>query len=118
MSTAELPDDVVRAGSEASCIVSTAAWNEFWDQSRGAMEAYQCRALLCPEPEGGFSAHCVNLRGVISQGDSEAEAIENIADAFRETLLYCRDSGEKPLWGSVEVDAPPGTKEKWILVRL
>jgi predicted RNase H-like HicB family nuclease len=79
--------------------------------------ALQCRALLCPE-ETGFSAHCLNLPGVVSQGESEKEAIENIADAFRETILYYRSTDEAVPWAEVPVEYPAGSRERWILVRI
>jgi len=37
----------------------------------------------------------VNLPGAISQGETEAEAIENMRDAFRETIRYYQESGKK-----------------------
>jgi predicted RNase H-like HicB family nuclease len=77
---------------------------------------YECRAVFCPEEEGGFSAFCINLPGVISQGDTIDEAIENIADAFRETILYYRGANEQIPWEDAEVERPKGTLERWILV--
>ena len=44
------------------------------------------------ESEEGFSVGAVGLPGCWSQGATEAEALENIADAIREYL----DSAEMP----------------------
>jgi predicted RNase H-like HicB family nuclease len=77
----------------------------------------RCDALLCPE-ETGFSIVCVNLRGVISQGETEAEAIENIQDAFRETVRYYRDANEQIPWGDVEIERTPGSRMKYLAVRI
>ncbi len=42
--------------------------------------------LLVPEDEGGFSVLCPSLPGCVSQGETEAEALENIASAIAEYL--------------------------------
>jgi predicted RNase H-like HicB family nuclease len=76
----------------------------------------ECRALVCPEEEGGYSVHCLNLPGVISQGDSFEEAIENITDAFRETVLYYRDANETIPWAEVDAPQVAGSKEHRFLV--
>lgn len=79
--------------------------------------AFRCNFLLCPE-DAGFSVHCLNLPGVVSQGDDESEAIANICDAFRETVLYYRESGQKIPWGPVEVERSAGCREKSVVVRI
>lgn len=43
--------------------------------------SYELRVLLCPE-EQGFSIFALNLPGIISQGETESEAVANIAEAF------------------------------------
>ena len=79
---------------------------------------FECRALLCPEAEGGYSAHALRLPGVVSQGDSIEEALGNITDAFRETLISFREDGLDIPWAAVEVDRPKGSIEKWTLVNV
>lgn len=81
-------------------------------------EVLECRAYLCPEEEGGFSIHCINLAGVMSQGDDESEAIENIKDAFRETVNYYRDSGKPVPWLTGKAEQFAGGREFCILVKL
>ena len=46
--------------------------------------------VLYPSEEG-FAVQCPALPGCWSQGDSEAEALENIADAIHEYLLAVRE---------------------------
>jgi predicted RNase H-like HicB family nuclease len=87
-----------------------------WTNLKGK-NTFECRAVFCPEEEGGFSAHCINLAGVVSQGDTLPEAIENIADAFRETILYYQSVNAAIPWSEVDVDRPKGTHERWILVK-
>jgi len=42
--------------------------------------------------EGGYSAFVPALRGCWSEGETEAEAIENIQDAIREYLQAIKDA--------------------------
>ena len=44
--------------------------------------------VLEPQPEGGFTATCVEIPGAISEGDDEAEALDNVADAIRMILAH------------------------------
>ena len=38
--------------------------------------------MLREEPEGGYSAQCIELSGVISQGENRKEALANIKEAI------------------------------------
>jgi predicted RNase H-like HicB family nuclease len=38
--------------------------------------------ILREEPEGGYSAQCLELSGAISEGDNRKEAINNIKEAI------------------------------------
>ena len=38
--------------------------------------------ILREEPEGGYSAQCIELRGAISQGETRKQAIDNIREAI------------------------------------
>jgi predicted RNase H-like HicB family nuclease len=80
--------------------------------------AFRCHVILWPEEDGGFSAHCTNLAGVVSQGDSMQEALNNIAECFRATIEYYRESGERIPWGDVSVERPTGFLERSIEVRM
>ena len=44
-------------------------------------------ATLIPCPEGGFTAVCPEISGAISEGESEAEALENLRDAVAGVLI-------------------------------
>ena len=44
-------------------------------------------ATLYPCPEGGFTAVCPEISGAISEGESEAESLENLRDAVAGVLL-------------------------------
>ncbi|MFN2500377.1 MAG: type II toxin-antitoxin system HicB family antitoxin [Pyrinomonadaceae bacterium] len=47
--------------------------------------------VLLHESEEGFSVSCPGLPGCWSQGQTEAEALENIQDAIREYLAAVND---------------------------
>ena len=38
--------------------------------------------ILREEPEGGYSAQCMELPGVISQGENRKEALANVKEAL------------------------------------
>jgi len=80
--------------------------------------AYECRVLLCPEAEGGYSAHAIRLPGAVSQGESVAEALENIADAFRAAISVYQERGEAIPWKDLELERPKRSIEKWIVVNV
>jgi len=47
--------------------------------------------VIVHESEEGFSVSCPGLPGCWSQGDTEAEALENIQSAIREYLAVVDD---------------------------
>ncbi len=112
MSTADIP---VRGGNPA-CQIPSVDWATYTHEC-----VFQCEAIFCSEDEG-FSVHCLNLPGVISQGDSEQQAIENIKDAFRETILYHKETGTPIPWvedtATERAEFPTDAKIKWLLVRV
>lgn len=77
---------------------------------------YECRAVLCPEADGGYSAHALNLPGVVSQGETLREALANIAEAFRAAVSYYLESHVAIPWGQVDVERSQNSQERWILV--
>lgn len=81
--------------------------------SRGT---YECKALLIPEEGGGFSAFALRLPGVVSQGETEVDALNNIADAFRGAIQTYIQLDRKIPWGDANVDRRKGSKERWIIV--
>lgn len=43
-------------------------------------------ATLIPCPEGGFTAICNEIKGAITEGETEEEALENLRDAVEGVL--------------------------------
>src|SRR5580698_5551262 len=76
--------------------------------------AHECRVILIPEEEGGFSAHALRLPGCVSQGETEVEALSNISEAFRGVIETHRALGNSIPWRNVEVERISGSKERWI----
>jgi antitoxin HicB len=51
--------------------------------------------VLEPQPEGGFTVTVPALPEVVSQGETEAEALEMVRDAIELALAVRRDLGEE-----------------------
>jgi predicted RNase H-like HicB family nuclease len=79
---------------------------------------YECRLYLLPEVDGGFSAIVPGLPGVASQGDTEAEAIANVCEAFQGVVETYRDYDEPIPWADPEdvEPMPANAKERHVLV--
>lgn len=78
--------------------------------------AYECRVLLCPEEGGGYSALALQLPGVVSEGNTKQEALENVAEAFRGAIsIYSDEAGEIP-WMDAKRERPPDSEEHWLCV--
>ena len=99
-----------RFGSPTEVLERT-DWEKFVDAN-----VFECRVLLCPEPEGGYSAHALRLPGVVSQGDSIAEALENITEAFRGAISVYQEGNQGIPWEQITIDRPARSLERWILV--
>jgi predicted RNase H-like HicB family nuclease len=96
-------DEVVR--------LSALSWEDFAQKT-----VLECRVLICPE-DGAYSIHALDLPGVVSQGRTTKEALENIIDAFEGCIASYNDSGLPVPWERVVVeDAPKGSRELRILV--
>ncbi len=87
-------------------------WKEFQDGT------YECRVLLCPESDGGFSALALRLPGVVSQGETIEEALGNIADAFQATVQSYLEAGAPIPWSDISAERPKDCLERWILVNV
>ncbi len=55
------------------------------------------------EDAGGFVVYCPTLKGCVSQGETEGEALENIKDAIRTYLLSLEDLKKLKPMRTVEV---------------
>lgn len=55
--------------------------------------SYSFTLVLEPQQEGGFTVLVPALPEVVTEGDTEAEAISNAEEAIRAVLAYRRDRG-------------------------
>ena len=60
--------------------------------------AYRHAVRLVPEEDGGFSAYVPSLPGVHSQGETEAEALANIAEALEAAIETYGELGQEVPW--------------------
>ena len=51
--------------------------------------------VLEPQPEGGFTAYVPSLPEVVSQGETEQEALEMVREAIELAIEVRRDLGEE-----------------------
>ncbi len=79
---------------------------------------YECRALVCEEEEGGYSAYALCLPGVVSQGETEEEAKRNIAEAFGAALSVYLEHGDPIPWAPVEIEWAKGGRQYWVLAHV
>jgi antitoxin HicB len=57
------------------------------------MTNYRFSVILEPQAEGGFTVLVPALPEVVTEGDSEEEALANAKEAIRAVLSYRQDSG-------------------------
>jgi antitoxin HicB len=68
----------------------------------GVTANYSFSVILEPQEEGGFSVLVPALPEVVTEGDTEAEALANAEEAIRAIVSYRRDRGI-----AIPLDAPP-----------
>jgi antitoxin HicB len=54
---------------------------------------YRIPLTLAPQPEGGYTVTSPNLPGLVTEGDSVAEALSNVEDALLATIELYEDTG-------------------------
>ena len=68
-----------------------------------------CPVFLLPEDEGGFSIIAADLPGVASQGETEAEALDNIREAFASAIRCYKEDGKSVPWLATPEEPEPGS---------
>ena len=58
------------------------------------MKTLQCRLLLTPEPEGGYTVRVPAIRGCVTYGETKDEAIAMAKDAIEGCLAVLAEEGE------------------------
>jgi antitoxin HicB len=68
---------------------------------------YRVPLVLAPQPEGGYTVTSPALPGLVTEGDSLKQALENVEDALRATLELNADTG-RPIPSSLIQDPEAG----------
>ena len=90
-------------------------WTEY---AQDARKAYQIEVRLTQEAEGGFSVCAPQLPGVVSQGETKEEAIENITEALLAAIESYRESHEEIPWQSEPAPRQSSEISRWIVVHV
>ena len=56
-------------------------------------DVYPVSLILTPQPEGGYTVTSSALPGLVTEGDSLEQALENVEDALQATLELYEDIG-------------------------
>ena len=76
----------------------------------------KCSVYLIPEECGGYSVFASLLPGVVSQGETKKEALDNIAEAFHVVIEEYKASGLPIPWSKESFPKPSNAIEQWIPV--
>ena len=69
-------------------------------------QSFDFTVVLEPQPEGGFTVRVPALPEVVTEGDTEAEALAMAEEAIRAVLDYRRARGIE-----ISPDAPPTVRK-------
>jgi antitoxin HicB len=69
---------------------------------------YRVPLVMTPQPEGGYTVTSPTLPGLVTEGDSLEQALENVEDALRATLELYEDMG-RPIPAHGAASNQPGT---------
>ena len=76
---------------------------------------FECAVVFEPEDSGGFSIYAASLPGVASQGDTEENAIANIAEALQGVIADYIESGDAIPWKEKDL-RPCDPNVRWVRV--
>jgi predicted RNase H-like HicB family nuclease len=87
-----------------------------WTERHGNL--YRCLVYLYPDPEGegGFSAVAAGLPGVASQGETERQALANVAEALAGVISVYKEGGGKIPWTDKPREPEPEAITRWVFV--
>ena len=88
-----------------------------WDQPTFGT-VIECLTYLVPEDDGGYSVFIPSLPGAVSQGETEAEAIRNIVEAFEGVVEVYKERGQPIPWTNTFDPPPENAKERRILLNV
>ena len=85
-----------------------------WSKYDGGV--YRCEVRLHPETHGGFSAYVPELPGVVSEGNTEREALDNIREALAAAIESYRAENQDIPWDKTERPSESNDIERWVTV--
>jgi predicted RNase H-like HicB family nuclease len=87
-----------------------------WEQPEPSV--YECEVWFLAETAGGYSAFAAYLPGVVSQGETEEEALRELSEAIHAALESYRARGRKTPWSEepIDLEGAEPTLKKWVLV--
>jgi predicted RNase H-like HicB family nuclease len=87
-----------RAEDERECV--------YEPPTRSEIGTWNLRLSVTPDGlDGGFIAECVDVPGAMAQGETQAEALENLIDAVQGVLA----AGMEEQFRTIDPDAVSGT---------
>ena len=81
------------------------------------MKKYLLKVEVEPLEEGGYLATCPDLQGCHAEGDTIAEALENVEDVARIIIELCLENG-LPLPPELEGGKEPPVVRAEVMVRV
>lgn len=75
-----------------------------------------CQKVALVAEETGYSAFAVGLPGVVSQGETEQEALANIREALAGAIESYLAHGEDIPWDDALDDIPEDATIRWVAV--
>lgn len=79
---------------------------------------YRLQVQLIQEPAGGYSIIATCLPRVVSQGETEREAIANIKEAFQVVVETYKDLNQPIPWRDPQFMENVVCKIKWLVIDL
>jgi len=76
-------------------ILGVGVWYAAWIDRRSmrVADSFDFTVVLEPQPEGGFTVSVPALPEVVTEGQTEAEALKMAEEAIRAVLDYRREAG-------------------------
>lgn len=105
-----LPNEILVGESQVQ-IGRFVAWDVY---SHGV---YRCDVALEADGSGGYSVYVPRLPGVVSEGDTETHALENIREALAAALETYLADGQPIPWIEAE-PAESSSTRRWVVVHV
>lgn len=77
---------------------------------------YECEVRLVDEEEGGYSVYVPELPGVVSEGDTREETINNIREALSAALRVYHEAGQPVPWDKTDKPLEASERRAWLTV--